>query len=97
MKGIRCATAFFITRADLITCTGREGGIKEIKDHVHVVEVYLREEHLAGPEEVADDRHAGHERPLDDIEGPGVEAGVLPGLLRVLHHPLVDPLHQGVL
>ena len=49
IKGIRYATAFFITRADF--------------DH-------LRQEHLAGTKEVADDVHAIHQRAFDDLQRP---------------------------
>ncbi len=53
----------------------------------------LREEHLAGPEKVADAIHPGHERPLDHVEGP---SSAQAGLLHVLHHELGDSLDQGV-
>ena len=31
----------------------------------------LRQEHLARPEQIADDIHAGHQRPFDDVERTG--------------------------
>ena len=54
---------------------------------------HLREEHLAGPEEVADHLHAVHQRPLDDVEGPGQG---LPRLLRVGLDVVGDAVHEGV-
>ena len=53
----------------------------------------LRQEHLAGPEKVADAIHPGHERPLDHVEGP---SSAQTSLLHVLHHELGDSLDQGV-
>ena len=39
---------------------------------------HLRQEHLAGAEQVADDVHAGHQRPFDDVQRPlGGEARLL--------------------
>ena len=57
----------------------------------------LRQEHLAGPEQVADDVHPRHERALDDLDRP--PAGRLDlraQRLGVGFDVLVDPLDQGV-
>ncbi len=54
---------------------------------------HLRQEHLAGAEEVADHVHAVHERALDHLDGA---RELLPRLLGVLDDPLRDALHQGV-
>ncbi len=51
----------------------------------------LREEHLAGPEEVADALHPGHERPLDHVERSGRAQA---RLLDVSDDELGDPLDQ---
>ena len=53
----------------------------------------LRQEHLAGAEEVADDVHAGHQRPFDHLDGPRV---LLPRLLGVLDDVRRDALDQRV-
>ena len=53
----------------------------------------LREEHLPRAEEVADDVHPGHERPLDDGER---RAELLERLERVGLDVVGDPLHEGV-
>ena len=53
----------------------------------------LGQEHLAGAEQVADDVHPVHQRALDDVDRA---LGGLPGLLRVLDDPVVDPLDEGV-
>ena len=55
----------------------------------------LREEHLALTEEIADSRHAGHQRALNDLEGAGVVA-VGAGLLHVALDELLNTLHQRV-
>ena len=53
----------------------------------------LREEHLAGAEEIAHNAHPVHERSLDDGErAPQLRAR----LLRVRVDEGVDPLHEGV-
>jgi len=57
----------------------------------------LRQEHLAGAEQVADDVHAIHERALDDVERARVEVLAAVRLLDVLDDVLVDTLHQRVL
>ena len=54
---------------------------------------HLRQEHLARAEEVADDVHPGHQRPLDHLDRPRV---VLPRLLGVLDDVRGDALHQRV-
>ena len=53
----------------------------------------LREEHLPRAEEVADDLHAGHQRPLDHVERALV---LLPRLLGVLLDEVDDPVHERV-
>ena len=53
----------------------------------------LRQEHLPGAEEVADDLHPVHERPLDDVERP---RGLAPRLLRVLLDEVDDAVHERV-
>ena len=53
----------------------------------------LRQEHPAGPEQVADDVHPGHQRALDDVERAGRGE---PRLLGVLDDVGVDAGHQGV-
>ena len=53
----------------------------------------LRQEHLAGAEQVTHDLHAVHQRPLDDLERSGV---LLAGLLDVLLDELDDAMDQGV-
>ena len=46
----------------------------------------LRQEHLAGAEQVADDLHAVHQRPLDDVERPRqLQARLLDVLLDEVH------------
>ena len=54
---------------------------------------HLGQEHLARPEEVADDLHAAHQRALDHVEGP---RALLPRLLDVGLHELHDAVHEGV-
>ncbi len=54
----------------------------------------LRQEHLAGAEQVADHVHAVHQRPFDDVERP---LGPEPRLFGVLENELVETLHQRVL
>ncbi len=54
---------------------------------------HLREEHLARAEQVADDLHAVHQRPLDHVKRPG---GLLPGLLGVGLGEVGDAVHQRV-
>ncbi len=53
----------------------------------------LRQEHLPGAEEVADDVHARHERALDDVERPGER---LAGLLGVALDEVRDAVDEGV-
>ncbi len=53
----------------------------------------LRQEHLPRPEEVADDLHPVHERPLDHVERPGRR---LPRLLGVLLDVVDDPVDERV-
>ena len=53
----------------------------------------LGQEHLAGAEEVADHLHAVHQRPLDDVQGPGQR---LPRLLHVGLDVIGDAVHEGV-
>ena len=54
----------------------------------------LREEHPARAEEVADDAHAVHQRPLDHLERPLPR---LPRLLDVRLDEVDDPVHERVL
>ena len=54
---------------------------------------HLGQEHLAGPEQVADDVHPVHQRPLDDLDRAGRG---LARLLGVLDDERVDTLDQGV-
>ena len=53
----------------------------------------LGQEHPAGPEQVADDVHPGHQRALDDVERTGRGEA---RLLGVLDDVGVDAGHQGV-
>ena len=53
----------------------------------------LRQEHLAGAEELADDLHAVHQRPLDDVERTRI---LLPRLLGVHFDEVDQSVHQGV-
>ena len=55
---------------------------------------HLRQEHLTGAEQVADDVHAVHQRPLDDLDRAG---GGEPRLLGILDHMGVEALDEGVL
>jgi hypothetical protein len=55
---------------------------------------HLRQEHLAGGEEIADHAHAGHERPLDHLERALRRRA---RLLDVGHDEVDDAVHQGVL
>ena len=55
---------------------------------------HLREEHLPLAEQVADDLHAGHERPFDHVERP---LGALPRLLGVLLDEVDDAVDERVL
>ena len=54
---------------------------------------HLGEEHPARPEQVADPVHAGHQRPLDHVQGP---VGLAAGFLRVRDHVVGDAPDQGV-
>ena len=54
----------------------------------------LRQEHLPGAEQVADDLHPGHQRALDHVQRPFAGRA---GLLGVLLDELVDPVHERVL
>ena len=53
----------------------------------------LRQEHLAGAEQVADDLHAVHQRPFDDVERPRV---LLPRLLDVRLDEVDDAVDERV-
>ncbi len=53
----------------------------------------LGQEHLAGAEQVADDVHAGHERPFDHVERA---LRGLPRLLGILDDELVDAIDERV-
>ena len=57
----------------------------------------LRQEHLAGAEQVADHVHAVHQRPFDDIDRPaaGVE-GLQPRFLGIVNNERVEPFDQRV-
>ena len=58
---------------------------------------HLRQEHLAGAEEVADDVHAVHQRALDDLDRAAAAVGDLGAqLLGVGLDVGVDALDQGV-
>ena len=52
---------------------------------------HLRQEHLAGAEEIADDRHAVHQRPLDHVQRPLSRQA---RFFRVFNDELVDAVHQ---
>ena len=52
---------------------------------------HLREKHLPGAKQIADDAHAVHERALDDVQGPRI---LLPRFLRVGVDKRVDALHE---
>jgi hypothetical protein len=52
---------------------------------------HLRQEHLARPEQVADDVHAVHQRPFDDLDRP---RELLPRFLGVVDDVGVDALDQ---
>ncbi len=52
---------------------------------------HLRQEHLAGPEQVADDVHAGHQRAFDHIERA---RGRQPRLLGIVGDEIRDAVHQ---
>ncbi len=54
---------------------------------------HLRQEHLAGAEQVADHVHAGHQRPLDHVQRAG---GLLPRLLGVLLDIGADAVHESM-
>ena len=54
----------------------------------------LRQEHLAGAEQVADDVHAVHQRPFDHLQRA---LELLPRFLGVLNDEFVDALDQRVL
>ena len=58
---------------------------------------HLRQEHLAGAEQVADRVHAGHQRALDDVQRPAA-GGLdrLPGLFGVAADELGDAVNQRV-
>ncbi len=58
---------------------------------------HLRQEHLAGAEQVADDVHAGHQRALDHVQRTAAlgEDGLV-GLFGVLGDEVGDALHQRV-
>jgi hypothetical protein len=58
---------------------------------------HLRQEHLAGAEQVADDVHAVHQRAFDDVDrAPATIERRLAGFLGVLDHEGVDALDQSV-
>src|SRR5690606_8352956 len=54
---------------------------------------HLRQEHLAGAEQVPDDVHAVHQRTFDHVQR---SRGLLARLLGTLYHALVDTAHQRV-
>ena len=54
---------------------------------------HLWQEHLARAEEVANDAHAIHQRPFDDLERPAI---FFPGFFGVLVDEFVDAFQQGM-
>src|SRR5690606_21487209 len=57
----------------------------------------LGQEHLAGPEQVADYAHAVHQRTFDDLDrAPATGLDRLPRLLGVLDHEVGDAVDHGV-
>ncbi len=54
---------------------------------------HLRQEHLAGPEQIADDVHAGHQRAFDDVQRP---LCLRPRLFGVLLDEVADAVDQRV-
>ena len=50
----------------------------------------LRQEHLAGAEEIADDVHPGHQRPFDDLDGPRRPEARLLGVLDDVRRDAAD-------
>ena len=54
---------------------------------------HLRQEHLAGAEQIADGIHAVHQRPLDHFDGPRRGEA---RLFRVCDDVAIDALHQSV-
>ena len=56
----------------------------------------LRQEHLAGAEQVTHGRHAVHQRTLDDVQRTRIQVLVATSFFRVVHHVLIDTLDQGV-
>ena len=58
----------------------------------------LGQEHPTRPEEVADDGHPVHQRPLDDVERPvELTAGLLGVLLDVVHDPVDERIGEPLL
>ena len=55
---------------------------------------HLRQEHLAGAEQVADDIHTRHQRTLDHVERT---PGGTSGLLGVVDDILIDAVHERIL
>ena len=53
----------------------------------------LRQEHLAGAEKVAHDRHAVHQRAFDDVERARI---LQPGFLGIFDDEVHDTVDQGV-
>ena len=54
---------------------------------------HLRQEHLTGAKQVADDVHAVHQRPLYHLDRP---RKLLPALLGIVDDVCVDPLHERI-
>ena len=54
---------------------------------------HLRQEHLAGTEQIADDVHAVHQRPFDHVDRP---RDCLACLFGVFNDEIGDAMHQGV-
>ncbi|MNU89870.1 hypothetical protein D3C71_797220 [compost metagenome] len=52
---------------------------------------HLRQEHLAGTEQIADHVHAIHQRAFDHVER---SAGTLPGFFGIGFHPSIQTVHQ---
>ncbi len=52
---------------------------------------HLRQKHLAGTEQIANNVHAGHQRPFDNVKRP---IRAMPRLFRILYDKLIDSVDQ---